>query len=171
MKIIVCIYEQIKKEATAIIDFYGNNDPKQIIEYLGVLIIPSKLGKIKGFLQYHQNYFIIHINETIDSDIEIDKVLAHELGHYFLHKSLNCFKLKLHTLSFANKLEYEANLFASELLLTDEMLKKEYYYIESMNTKELSVYFNLDIDLVENKLTTIKKHANFFYTEKERAFP
>ncbi|WP_278246357.1 ImmA/IrrE family metallo-endopeptidase [Metaclostridioides mangenotii] len=51
-------------------------------------------------------------------------VIAHELGHVMLHRSSYICYLKNYTYSDTNKLENEANEFASELLITDGEIKE-----------------------------------------------
>lgn len=56
-------------------------------------------------------------------------VCAHELGHALLHPGINTPFLKASTLFSVNKLEREANEFAVELLLPDDLIK-EYWTIQ-----------------------------------------
>ncbi|MHC5217971.1 ImmA/IrrE family metallo-endopeptidase [Enterococcus sp. LJL128] len=151
MELIKGINRKIKEEATKIIDFYSSNDPVLIAEYLGIIILKSDLGAIKGFLQNYKNSYIIHINENIEDERTTDRVVAHELGHYFLHKHLNVFRLSLSTLSFTAKLEQEAETFACELLLPDRLLEEELTYIENMSYNEVATYFNIDPDILDLK--------------------
>lgn len=155
------ISRTIKEEATRIVEFYNTNDPVAITEYLGILILKSDLGNVNGFLQYYSNHYIIHINQKIENEKLFDKVIAHELGHYFLHKHLNIFKMSLSTIAFTGKIEQEADNFACELLLPDKILKEEAIYIENMNHKEIAVYFNIDPDIVSLKYYN-NMVANFF---------
>ncbi|MEG2937133.1 MAG: ImmA/IrrE family metallo-endopeptidase [Vagococcus sp.] len=161
MKSIKGIDRSIKEEASRIVDFYNTNDPVAIAEYLGILVLKSDLGSVSGFLQYYSNHYVIHINENIENERALDRVIAHELGHYFLHKNLNIFKMSLSTIAFTGKIEREADIFACELLLPDKILNEEAPYIENMNYKELAVYFNIDPDI-----TSLKYYhsmtANFF---------
>lgn len=161
MVTILNIHSTIKKEAERIVDFYNTNNPTAIANYLGIIILDSNLGNVQGFLQYYDNHFIIHVNSTIESDSARDRVISHELGHYFLHKHLNIFKLTLNTLSFERTLENEADIFSCELLLTDQMIEQELVYIENMNTLELAMYFNLDFETV-NKKYELQQIRNFF---------
>ncbi|MFP3398794.1 ImmA/IrrE family metallo-endopeptidase, partial [Brevibacterium sp. SIMBA_078] len=74
-----------------------------------------------GFLQFYEeeNHYLIHVNEKFNYE---KLVIAHELGHFFLHKNVNTFKLANCSSVLENKLEHQADVFASEILLTDEML-------------------------------------------------
>lgn len=83
---------------------------------------------------------------------------------------MNCFEFNGNSLYFENKIEKEANLFASELLLTDNMLLEEFIYLESFTIKDISNYFNLSYELVELKFETLKLDDSFFREYKERTF-
>lgn len=106
----------MKGKANKIVEFYNSNNVNRIIEHLGIIILKSDLGSVKGFLQFYKNRYIIHVNHNIENEPEIDMVIAHELPHYFLHKNMNCFEFNSNSLYFETKVEKEANLFASELL-------------------------------------------------------
>ncbi len=157
-------YYKIKEKVHNIINFYSTNGPKTIADFLGIIILHSDLGSIEGFLQTYSNKYIIHVNTAIEDERKKDRIIAHELGHYFLHKHLNAFCINTHTLAFEATLENEANLFATELLLTDAMIYEELTFIQDMNVYELSAYFNLDLDIVK------MKHDLFFLTHKELTF-
>lgn len=160
----------MKDKANKIVEFYNSNNVNRIIEHLGIIILKSDLGSVKGFLQFYKNRYIIHVNYNIENESEIDMVIAHELAHYFLHKNMNCFDFNSNSLYFENKIEKEANLFASELLLTDNMLLEEFIYLESFTIKDISNYFNLSYELVELKFETLKLDDSFFKEYKERTF-
>lgn len=51
-------------------------------------------------------------------------VCAHELGHIILHPHVNTPFMKAHTLFSVDRLEKEANEFAVELLMPDEVVRK-----------------------------------------------
>ena len=59
--------------------------------------------------------------------------MAHELGHAILNRKENCYFIRNKTLLLNSKNEIEANKFAVELLLPDEILNE---YIESGYTIE-----------------------------------
>lgn len=160
----------MKDKANEIIKFYNSNNVTRIIDYLGIILLKSNLGNVKGFLQFYNNRYIIHVNHNIENESEIDMVIAHELAHYFLHKNMNCFEFNSNSLYFEDKIEKEANLFASELLLTDNMLLEEFIYLESFTIKDISNYFNLCYELVELKFETLKLDDSFFKEHKEHTF-
>lgn len=65
----------------------------------------------------------IFINDNIPEDSPMFKVIvAHELGHALLHRKENCAFIKNHTLLLTSGIEKEANIFAAQLLISDDML-------------------------------------------------
>ena len=79
-----------------------------------------------------KNHRYIFLNEDL-SPHEQKLVMAHELGHAILHRKENCYFIRNKTLLLNSKNEIEANKFAIELLLPDEILND---YIESGYTIE-----------------------------------
>ena len=145
---------KIKKLTLEIISQYGTNNPIAISKTLNILIIYDDLGDtIEGFLQQVDKQFIIHVNKRNPLYLPI---IAHELGHYFLHQSINHFKVSKSSLFFPLDIELEANQFASELLLTDDMF---HCISESSpySIQEIASHFDLPIYLVELKLATLTK--------------
>lgn len=63
----------------------------------------------------------IFLNENLDEH-ELYFVMAHELGHAVLHPKQNCYFFRNKTLLFDSLIELEANKFAIELLLSDDMI-------------------------------------------------
>lgn len=57
----------------------------EIVRGLNVILVDAPLSGVRGFYQYFQRNHIIYLDETL-SEQERTLVLAHELGHLFLHK-------------------------------------------------------------------------------------
>ena len=49
-------------------------------------------------------------------------VMAHELAHSIMHRKENCYFIRNKTLLLNSKIEIEANTFAAELLIPDELI-------------------------------------------------
>lgn len=95
---------------------YGTNDPFKLCSYLGILIIFSDLGEIKGYSIKRMGKKLICINEKLDT-FSKKIVCAHELGHCLYHQlhEIN-FLLKNTKLVRRMNLEKEVNFFSIELL-------------------------------------------------------
>lgn len=61
-------------------------------------------------------------NENVPEHLQAF-VCAHELGHALLHRNINTPFLSKNTLFSIDKIERQANTFAVELLLPDNILK------------------------------------------------
>ncbi len=119
--------ENNEHKAKRLIRYYerivGSRDPVRIAEYAGIRIAIIPLGEISGNYILIKRKRWIFVNDSIPKDSPIFKVIvAHELGHAFLHRKENCAFIKNRTLLLTSGIEREANLFAAYLLITDDML-------------------------------------------------
>ncbi|WP_425059172.1 ImmA/IrrE family metallo-endopeptidase [Sporomusa carbonis] len=73
-------------------------------------------------------------------------VCAHELGHAIYHHDINTPFLKANTLFSTAKIEREANIFAVELLMPDDLLRE--------NT--CNIYSLADAPSIPHKLAELK---------------
>ena len=104
---------------------FADNDPFQIVKSMGIILLFEGMGKAKNACK---GFFLVKYGQpsiTINSDLPkmTQKIIcAHELGHAVLHsqklgmESFHDFTL----FDAASVAEYEANVFAAELLLKDE---------------------------------------------------
>lgn len=104
------------KEISQLIEKYGTNDPFKIAKQLGIVLFFEQLGNVYGYYNKKHRIQMIHINNTL-TDIKQRFVCAHELGHVILHQDINTAFLKAHTYFSINKIEVQANMFATNLLL------------------------------------------------------
>lgn len=124
---------KIKRKVHHIIKKYKTRDPFELVTLLDVILLYVPLIDINGFYNYYNNTHIIYINENISKD-EQRLTLAHELGHLFLHNDINVFFLNTATFFSSQKLEREADIFASELLISDKDILRN----SEMTTKKLA---------------------------------
>ena len=68
-----------------------------------------------------KNHKCIFLNEDLEEH-ERTLVMAHELAHSIMHRKENCYFIRNRTLMLTSKIEIEANTFAAELLIPDEMI-------------------------------------------------
>ena len=60
-------------------------------------------------------------NEDLEEK-EMLLVMAHELGHAIMHRKENCYFIRNKTLLLTSRIEIEANTFAAELLIPDDII-------------------------------------------------
>ena len=100
-----------------------SNDPFTIARLLNILLIYCPLVGLNGFYQYHKRNHIIYLSEDLDEHLACF-VIAHELGHMQMHRSMNTVFMDAKTYNPHSRFERQANTFAVELLLPDELLRK-----------------------------------------------
>ncbi|MBU8610604.1 MULTISPECIES: ImmA/IrrE family metallo-endopeptidase [Bacillus] len=150
--------KNIKHKVQLILLSYGTNDVYEICEQLNIIITENNLGQAEGLLQHlkEENRYIIHTNEKLTHQTIQKFIVAHELGHYFLHKNLNAFKVANCSAVLKDKLEHQANIFASELLLPDKLLKEHLFEIQNLTIHQLASFFNLPTHVIQHKHSQLK---------------
>ena len=126
----------IRKEVIYLKRYYKTENPFEIIRGKNILLLEEELGTIRGYYNMVLRQKQIHINCNLDGH-QRQFTAAHELGHAILHPKVNTpFLLDCTGLS-VNKLEIEANKFAIEFLVSDNMLyeymKHQGYTIEQVS--------------------------------------
>ena len=101
----------------------NSNDPFTIARALDIVLIYCHLVDLNGFYQYHKRNHIIYLSEDLD-EITQRFVLAHELGHMQMHRNLNTVFMDAKTFHPHSRFEHQANRFAVELLLPDDLLRE-----------------------------------------------
>lgn len=112
----------IKAKVEYLMEKYKTNCPFKIAKAMGIIIVYENLGNILGYYSKHFRIQFIHINQDAN-EAQRRFICAHELGHAVEHPDINTSFLKKNTLFSTEKIEVEANTFAVELLLPDELLK------------------------------------------------
>ncbi|MCG0056480.1 metallopeptidase ImmA, partial [Escherichia coli] len=77
---------------------------------------------------------------------------------------VNCSKV------LKDKLEHQASLFASELILTDKMLNEALPYIQGFSKEQIAAYFNVPSFVTDYKLSQIGSFSNRIYSHEISAF-
>lgn len=125
---------------------YDTTNPFELAESLDITLILTSLGSISGMYKYINRNKTIFLNENLN-EYEQRFVLAHEIGHAILHTKSSCFFSN--TLNNKLKTEYQANLFAAELLIDLNEIDK--LYLQGYSIKQLAAYYNVPVELIEFK--------------------
>lgn len=138
----------IKSLVSQLVKKYGTNDPFELADLLGVIVVFEPLGNALGYYNKNFRVPIIHINQDVDTKKQFF-VCAHELGHAVQHPDTSTSFLKKNTLLSTEKIEIEANTFAIELLLLDE------YFYEQSKTN-FTIYEAIESYGVPRELLNLK---------------
>ncbi|MGI8278575.1 ImmA/IrrE family metallo-endopeptidase [Bacillus mycoides] len=112
---------EIKEYALKIAEKHETTNPFEIARRKNIIVLFEDLGNTLGFYNTYKRFKFIHINNQIDETTQ-RFVCAHELGHALLHPKANTPFLRNQTFFSVDRFEIEANTFAVELLLTDEII-------------------------------------------------
>lgn len=155
------------KVATILEENYFDTPPVDIyklLENYGVIVhkrdFPLKHANISGFVIFaddDKNTPVFVINKE-DSEDRKKFTLAHEFGHWILHKKQLQDEPALSILykspigsETTDQIEIEANQFAAELLVPDAMLKAE-HETTSKHKKLLAKKFHVGEDIIGFRL-------------------
>ena len=111
----------IKRTVQKLSKKYKTNAPFKLASELDILVVYENLGSILGYFDAHFRMKTIHINENAPEELK-GFICAHELGHAVLHAKVNTPFLSAYTLYSVGKIERQANTFAVELLLPDDII-------------------------------------------------
>ncbi|MED3122369.1 ImmA/IrrE family metallo-endopeptidase [Bacillus wiedmannii] len=114
---------KIKEYVLRIVKKHDTTNPFEIAERKNIIVLFEDLGNTLGFYNTYKRSKFIHINNKINETTH-RFVCAHELGHAVLHPKANTPFLRNQTFFSVDRLEIEANTFAVELLLSDEMISE-----------------------------------------------
>lgn len=137
----------------------------ELLSGFGIIYICEPLNNADGKIIRGKSRTIIKVNSLIPYPEKIRFTVAHELGHFFLHKNLELHTDNSRTLNWFNVeqqakrgiQEYEANAFASEFLMP-EIVFREFVQGKTFNPnliKALSLRFNTSLTSIVYRLITL----------------
>lgn len=145
--------QYISKEVDRLIKLYNTRNPYEIAEAQGIEVLYHSLGEdMEGFICSCEEGLAIVINSNI-SKVQEPVVLGHEIGHGYLHNSKADFIRGKNRFSKEKVLEYEANLFALELLGDEGFFRN----FEGRTFKEMAEVTGLPEEMLERKYEEVLK--------------
>jgi Zn-dependent peptidase ImmA (M78 family) len=130
--------EYICREVARLVAKHWERDPVRLARDMGVIVLYQNLGHgdsaCKGFYIRKSRKHVVVINDNL-SYIVKKIILAHEIGHIILkHEEMGAYHA-FHLYDRTSRFEFEANLFAAELLMEDgdviDVLKDADLFFES----------------------------------------
>ena len=131
---------EIKEYVRNIVKKHNTTNPFEIAKRKNIIVLFEDLGNTLGFYNTYKRFKFIHINNKIDETTQ-RFVCAHELGHALLHPKANTPFLRNKTFFSVDRLEIEANTFAVELLLPDEMISE--YQDTNLSIQEIAEIYGI----------------------------
>lgn len=143
----------IKSAVCKLVKRYSTKDPYELALAMDIKIIVDKMPmSIKGFYSNVMNMGFIYLNCELD-ELERRIVCAHELGHATLHPCSNSLFLSRNTFFLPSKLELQADKFAAELLLSDDLLLE--ISNDDSTIEQLAARVNLPVWMFELKKSCV----------------
>ena len=147
---------EIVRKANQIVKLCGTRDPRRIADELGIEIMYCPFKSQKGAYKVIMRNRFMFVKENLHPVME-NIVLLHELGHDSLHrdeatkaggfKEFNIFDIR------NSRMEYEANIFATQIVLPDddflELAEQGY------NVQQIARTMHSDVNLVALKADTL----------------
>ena len=143
---------EIVQTANNLVRDLGTRDPHKIARELGIEIIPMNYKRQRGAYKVLLRNRFIFIKNDLHPVME-NIVLLHEIGHDVLHrkeavkaggfKEFNIFNMQ------ESRMEYEANVFVSQVSLVDEEILEYIRY--GYNIQQIARAMHSDTNLVALK--------------------
>ncbi len=140
----------------------SDRNPFTIAKDLGIMVLfDDSLNKLKGMYCIIKRNRIIILNSNLPEEVQ-RVVCAHEIGHDVLHRDLaQLGALQEFVLyDMKSRPEYEANMFAAELLLDDDDVYN--LAVEGYDMQQIAGELNTDINLVGLKMTNMNNRGYDF---------
>jgi len=113
----------INEKLEKMVKRYKTNDPYVIAENKNIYVLKHNLHpEILGYYKYERRNKFIVLNSNYEES-EQKFVCAHELGHCVFHPNFHTPFLRKNTFFSIERIECEANYFATHLLLYNEKLE------------------------------------------------
>lgn len=136
----------IKELVQKYVNKYNTRNPFSLASILGIEVQIGTPG-CAGCYMFLKNHRYIFLDQNLN-EYEMLQVMAHELGHAIMHRKQNCYFIRNKTLLLNSKTEKEANCFAAELLIGDDIILEYQNY----TTSQLSRLLGYEEKLIELRL-------------------
>ncbi|MDD3653107.1 MAG: ImmA/IrrE family metallo-endopeptidase [Desulfotomaculaceae bacterium] len=139
---------------------YGQSDPHRLCRDMKILLLNEAMGhgpaSCKGFFLYQSRQPVITVNS--DQPEQVQRViLAHEIGHAVLHRKASGIRA-FHDFALfdgTSVYEYEANIFAAEYLMHDDVVLN--LLNEDISFFGAASLLNVPAELLDFKFRVLKR--------------
>jgi Zn-dependent peptidase ImmA (M78 family) len=155
--------DSISSECDSLVKRFRTRDPFEIAEGLGITIMwRDDFTKLKGMYRVVLKNRYIFLSSRLDEETA-RIVCAHEIGHDRLHRSLACggTMLEFMLYNMTTRAEYEANVFAANLLLPDEDVL-ELIFDYGYDAEQIARRMHTDVNLVALKISHLNQRGYSF---------
>lgn len=165
-------YNYIESLANDLVSKYKTRNPLSLLKQRDVVVMPFKgRTKLLGMYTIISNTRFVFYNPDLTDEMK-NMVLAHELGHDILHQEEARLKqiYEFELFNIENKIETEANLFASHILIDEKEVenfaKLDYTYDQTASC------LNVNVNLLLFKISEINRKNNEYnsYTQANNTF-
>ena len=147
---------QIVARANKLVRGCGTRRARRLAAALDIEILPRHFKRQRGAYKIILRNPFIFLKADLDPVME-EIILLHEIGHHCLHRDeaerkggfqeFNIFDMR------NNRMEYEANIFASQIALPDDEILE---HIENrFDVQQIAAVMGSDINLVALKIDTL----------------
>ena len=136
---------------------FGTRDPFQLAEQLNIHVKFMDTRRQKAFCKKILNHCFIFINQNLSEQMQ-RMSCAHELAHILLHRDYldtAAYLMNMELFDMRNRTEYEANLFAANLLIDDGELLDALR--EGKDVVSAAAAFDVNVNLMALKLAEMQK--------------
>lgn len=155
--------------ANGVIRQYGTRRPERLAKDMDIMILPQPFKTQKGAYKVIERQPIIFIKQDLHPVMR-EIVIAHELGHHKLHRAeaIECGGFREFNLfdMQQNRMEYDANMFAAQLMLPDEDITELIY--RGMDVAQIARALRSDINLVALKVAELNSRGHSFRPQEYR---
>ena len=153
--------ERIHKMAQSLVKKAGSRNPFVIADENSIFIkYINDFKKLKGMYMIIKRNRFIFINTNLSEQLQ-KVVCAHEIGHDILHRAYVDGAFHESSLfDTRNGFEYEANIFAAEIMLDDDIV--ESLAKEGISENDMASMLGVDRNIVELKLISMNKRGYKF---------
>ena len=137
--------EEKRNLSSSLVTRYGTRDPFRIAKYLDITVKFINTRRQKGFCKIIDDCMFIFINRNMSEQMQ-RMTCAHELGHLLLHRDIlteRSFLLEYELFDIQSQTEYEANVFAADLLIDED----ELYELMKPEIDVVTIAASLDVNV------------------------